>query len=160
MAKRSYTPEQKLKQSIYDKQYYQDNKEKRLNYSKEYYQNNTEKQKAACKLWGENNKEKVKGYAVKNRLKNRDKYRAGCRICTYRRKYNMTIDEYNEMFDDQKGCCSICGIHKDRLTRALAVDHDHKTNKVRGLLCSYCNSGLGYFKDDINKLKKAIEYLT
>jgi hypothetical protein len=45
------------------------------------------------------------------------------------------------------------------LKKALGVDHDHITGKVRGLLCNDCNLGIGHFKDNIEKLKLAIKYL-
>lgn len=75
------------------------------------------------------------------------------------RKYNMTIDDYNQMFDNQEGKCKICGTHKLELKRRLSVDHCHKTGKIRGLLCSNCNHGLGSFKDSVSFLENAINYL-
>ena len=57
----------------------------------------------------------------------------------------------------QGNCCAICGAKPKG--RRLAVDHDHKTGKVRGLLCMFCNTGLGKFRDDPKLLKKAIGYL-
>lgn len=53
--------------------------------------------------------------------------------------------------------CAICGAEPS--TRALAIDHCHDSGKIRGLLCTRCNIGLGYFKDSIENLTKAIEYL-
>lgn len=55
------------------------------------------------------------------------------------------------------GICEICGEKGN--ARALSVDHCHKTNQLRGLLCSQCNVGLGYFKDNPTLLRKAAEYL-
>lgn len=70
---------------------------------------------------------------------------------------------YPVLLAKQNGVCAICGqpeVNKNQYgKKALAVDHDHKTNKVRGLLCQACNSGLGMFKDDPTRLAKAIEYL-
>jgi hypothetical protein len=63
------------------------------------------------------------------------------------------------MFAEQKGCCAICGVHQDNVTKRFSVDHNHSTGKVRGLLCQNCNAGLGNFMDDISNLKSAIEYL-
>lgn len=73
--------------------------------------------------------------------------------------YNMTVDEYNFMFESQQGKCAICGQHQSELTKALFVDHNHETGKIRGLLCSKCNAGIGFFHDDIALLNIAIEYL-
>lgn len=74
--------------------------------------------------------------------------------------YNININDYNRIFSEQSGYCKICGKHQLELgKKRLCVDHDHKTNKVRGLLCEKCNHGLGRFEDNIQSLKKAIEYL-
>lgn len=63
------------------------------------------------------------------------------------------------------GACAICGESEtakspiDGAVKRLAVDHDHRTGQVRGLLCSTCNNGLGCFKDNIQLMKRAIDYL-
>lgn len=75
-------------------------------------------------------------------------------------KYNLTVEQYNEMLKEQNHKCCICGMDEVDNGRKLAVDHCHKTQKVRGLLCNFCNVGLGSFKDNINSLSKAISYLT
>lgn len=75
------------------------------------------------------------------------------------RKYGITIETYNDMFEAQEGCCDICETHQSNLTRALAVDHCHDTGKVRGLLCGNCNIGIGNLQDSIKVLKKATKYL-
>lgn len=75
------------------------------------------------------------------------------------RNYCIDTEEYNKLFELQDGCCAICKIHQRELKRALAVDHCHKTKKVRGLLCSPCNTGLGFAKDNIEILKNMIVYL-
>lgn len=69
----------------------------------------------------------------------------------------LTEDEYKERLDQQGGVCAICG-EKAKNGR-LAVDHIHGTTRVRSLLCSGCNTGLGLFKDDPVRLAKAVEYL-
>lgn len=73
--------------------------------------------------------------------------------------YNITIQEYNNMFEKQEGCCGICGIHQSKLSSSLNVDHDHLNNKIRALLCTNCNTALGKFKDSIEILEKALKYL-
>lgn len=73
--------------------------------------------------------------------------------------YGMNLDEYNQLFILQNGRCDICGVHQDNLKKSLSVDHCHKTNKIRGLLCNTCNTGLGYFKDSEENLSQAIQYL-
>lgn len=69
----------------------------------------------------------------------------------------LTEEEYEAMRERQGGVCAICG-EKSKNGR-LAVDHVHGPNTVRGLLCSLCNTGLGLFKDDPDRLAAAIEYL-
>jgi hypothetical protein len=63
------------------------------------------------------------------------------------------------MFDLQGGCCEICGKPRTDYKRSLHVDHDHSNGNLRGLLCVKCNSGIGYFNDDITLLEKAKAYL-
>jgi hypothetical protein len=75
-----------------------------------------------------------------------------------RRKYGLSLEEYNEQLDAQGHVCAIChGINASG--RKLAVDHCHKTGAVRGLLCSKCNSALGYLNDDPQHVAAALEYL-
>jgi len=54
-------------------------------------------------------------------------------------KYHVSSSLYNKLFTQQGGCCGVCSKHQSTLSRRLDVDHDHKTGKVRGLLCNYCN---------------------
>lgn len=77
-------------------------------------------------------------------------------------KYGITIDAVNEMWADQGGRCAICGAPEPPFAerhQRLHVDHDHQTGVVRGLLCSPCNQGLGYFSDDPDRLEEAAQYL-
>ncbi len=80
-------------------------------------------------------------------------------------RYGITRAEYNQILRTQGGVCAICGVpprvldKKGNKGRALAVDHDHKTKKIRGLLCVFCNRGLGYFRDNTILLKQALKYL-
>lgn len=73
--------------------------------------------------------------------------------------YGITVAEYNILFEVQNGCCAICGVHDSIGKRHLSVDHSHITGRVRGLLCGNCNSILGFSKDQIDVLKRSIEYL-
>ena len=74
-------------------------------------------------------------------------------------RYKITQEQYDQLFLKQEGKCAICGKHRDELDRDLCVDHNHITDKVRGLLCYRCNVALGYLKDDVSSLLKAIQYL-
>lgn len=74
--------------------------------------------------------------------------------------YGLTRVAYNGMLEAQNGGCAICGaVAADAIGRRLVVDHDHLTGNVRGLLCSACNSGLGHFGDDPQRLSNSIDYL-
>jgi hypothetical protein len=74
-------------------------------------------------------------------------------------RYGIPLEEYNKVFQEQAGNCKLCGLHQSVLRYSLAVDHNHKSGQIRGLLCSNCNTGLGLFKDDISLLQKATQYL-
>lgn len=75
----------------------------------------------------------------------------------------MTVVDYEFMLKSQNGVCAICGQSETKKTGnkidLLSVDHQHTTSKIRGLLCSKCNVGLGNFRDDPKLLRKATEYL-
>lgn len=73
------------------------------------------------------------------------------------KRYGVTIEKYNQMFEAQNGVCAICGEASN--DKSLAVDHDHQTKVVRGLLCISCNLSIGHARDSIEILQKAIEYL-
>jgi len=75
-------------------------------------------------------------------------------------KYNITLKDYNKMWLKQEGCCLCCGRHQSEFARRLHVDHSHKTGKVRGLLCSNCNTILGKLKEDLVVLEKVKQYIT
>ena len=75
-------------------------------------------------------------------------------------KYNLTKEDYNKKLIEQNHKCAICGIdEKDAPRSKLLVDHCHNTGKIRGLLCNNCNTGIGFLKDSISTMAKAITYL-
>lgn len=71
-----------------------------------------------------------------------------------KRRYGLTPEQYHRMLDDNGGMCAVC-----RIKLATVVDHNHKTMRVRGLLCHSCNTGLGMFGDSVETLLNAIAYL-
>jgi hypothetical protein len=71
-----------------------------------------------------------------------------------RRRYGIGVAQFEAMVEAQGGLCALC-----RNRKPEHVDHDHLTNKIRGVLCSCCNQGLGNFRDDVDALKAAIDYL-
>jgi len=81
-----------------------------------------------------------------------------------RLRYKLTQENYLSLYNTQKGCCAICGEFIElnstkRHNNTVNIDHNHKTKKVRGLLCGNCNVGLGCFKDSPERLQSAIRYL-
>ncbi len=72
-------------------------------------------------------------------------------------RYGITLIDYKFMEKSQEYCCKICDQEFEE--DIMHVDHCHSTGKVRGLLCPMCNKGLGHFKDDILRMKRAVEYL-
>jgi hypothetical protein len=89
-----------------------------------------------------------------------------------RRKFGITLEQYNTLLAEQGGVCAICGEepriystpggrrrHGRQVRPRLVVDHDHVTGKVRGLLCHPCNSGIGNLKDDVATVRAALKYL-
>lgn len=75
-------------------------------------------------------------------------------------KYGITLEQHKEMLNAQGGKCAICKRLETDCDKRLCIDHNHLTDKVRGLLCAQCNTALGLFNDDIEHLQTAIGYLT
>ena len=122
------------------------------------------------------NKEKMAGFNLERRsaeyrskvnkqrrdkYKSQKEYRDYVRSKTYKGKYGLNIEKYDELFKSQSGKCAICGKSSKEMAdkKRLAVDHDHKTGQIRGLLCSDCNTMLGHFHDDPKLCIKAASYL-
>lgn len=120
----------------------EEQKKKHAEYMREYYIRNPEKKKTSRKRYRENHKA--------NQLK---------------AKYGITVEDYQSMFDSQGGVCKLCGqeettrISRGDGIRSLAVDHDHNTGKVRGLLCHQCNVVLGQYEKHKDLFPKFQEYL-
>jgi hypothetical protein len=131
----------------YQKKWCQKNREKVRAYSKKYREKHPERFKEyerRAAIWRKENPEKVREYAARAQRRH------------ILKKYSITEDEYDEMSKKQNGLCAICGgVSPTR----LAVDHCHKTEKVRGLLCSRCNVGIGMFLDNTDIMNKAILYI-
>lgn len=89
---------------------------------------------------------------------NRTLYLKIKRASSLKKNYGLTIADWNKLYKAQNKSCAICRTKVNNGKR-LAVDHNHKTGKVRGLLCTQCNQGIGKFRDDIVLLEKAINYL-
>jgi hypothetical protein len=108
--------------------------------AKEYDTNNAGKIKVRNKRWKATNPDNRKNYELK-------------------KAYGITLEEYRHMLLDQNYSCAICCRTQSELKQTLNVDHCHITGKVRGLLCSHCNHGIGIFRDSVHLLTNAIQYL-
>lgn len=98
----------------------------------------------------ERNKQKAREYWQKNKeLK---------RALHLKSKYGITPEDFDAMWKTQGGACKICRKIFERRSQAH-IDHNHNTDKVRGLLCAACNWGIGCFKDSKDLLTEAIKYL-
>lgn len=124
----------------YQKKYYQLNKAKLLAYRKNHYSENKEVYHQRLKEWAKANPDARKSALLKN-------------------VYGISLNDYKQLFEQQKGLCKGCGASHSELKRGLMVDHDHQTKKVRGLLCDACNRALGAVKDNVDTLKNLLDYL-
>lgn len=146
----------KQERKEYDKKYRSANKEKLRAKNKEYHETNKDKRRAQMKEYDAANKDKRKEYNKEYHETNKDNRREYNLL----KKYGISLNDYNILFNKQNGCCKICGVNELLLKGSLCVDHCHSTGKVRGLLCKACNLMIGNAKDDINTLNSAIIYLT
>lgn len=73
--------------------------------------------------------------------------------------YGITEDEYNELLERQDYRCCICEVEFATLGTQPAIDHNHDTGAVRGLLCRPCNLGIGNLRDDLDNVQRAYKYL-
>jgi len=89
--------------------------------------------------------------------------RQQCKLCckstALKRKFGISFQQYQDLLHVQGYACAICHSTEPCGTGDFHVDHDHGTNKIRGLLCSNCNTALGLFKDSQDSLLSAIQYL-
>lgn len=107
--------------------------------------------KSACK---ECHRERARGYWKKNPVPKEVQ-----RERNLKKSFGITLAEYNSILEEQGGVCAICGVDACATGRNFAVDHCHATGKIRGLLCQFCNTALGQFRDDKQILLNAVKYL-
>lgn len=93
-----------------------------------------------------------------------DSFHNGARTAEHKRrsrlrvKYGLTLEDFDLLLASQAHCCAICGVDKPGF-HGWAVDHCHERGRVRGILCSTCNTGIGQMKDDPDRLRAAADYL-
>lgn len=115
---------------------------------------NVEAHRRNNKKWNRENRERFNENKRRSAKNNPD----SCKNIQLRNKFGITLEEYKNILAKQNECCAICG-EKCRTGKDLAVDHNHQTSKVRGLLCQGCNIGLGQFKESKIIFSNAIRYL-
>lgn len=141
------------------KEYDTKNIEKSKQRSDRYYAKNSEKIKKKGKQWKKNNSERVNKLNKQWRDEHPDIIKTARQKCRLKQNFNISLEVYYEMLEKQNHCCAICGKHENKLKKRLAIDHNHKTGEIRGLLCSNCNLAISLFDDDQTILYKAINYL-
>lgn len=130
-------------------------REKRQQKHRRYYSKNREKVASKNRRWQQENAERFKAFAAdwhranKHRRQNEQ----------LGRKYGLRPGDYEVMLSAQGGGCAICKRTENFDGRRFAVDHCHRTGRVRGLLCTKCNVAVGLLGDSPALLMTAIEYL-
>lgn len=115
--------------------------------------------KVCWSAYGKGRKEKENEYRMKSGRGQNRKRQDYLRSWAMKKRYGITIDQYNQKLIDQKGLCSICEKGHSEVHNGLYVDHDHSSKQVRDLLCRECNSGIGFFSENPDLLVRASEYL-
>lgn len=118
-------------------------------------------QRARRKIYLEKNPEvKERRNAKKREHYKTPEFKRKQRRHYYMKRYGITPEIYDEMLARQKGVCAICGENKAHKTQKyLHIDHNHKTGKVRELLCIRCNTIIGNCRENVEILKKTIKYI-
>jgi len=161
------TPEQKRQKKEYDREYHrkrytpEERERKRLKRlsdpnrkERERLKELSDKRKAWKIQWRLKHPEKSAEYSQKRRERLKHADPLYYRRYHYRVNFGITLEERDEIFSRNGGLCGICSQNV-----STHLDHDHRTNKIRGALCKPCNQGLGFFRDSREILKEAIDYL-
>jgi len=147
--KRCYKCQEEKKQSEFNKNktnkdgYADECRKCKSQYAKEYAKKYPEKAKEYHKKWRHSNYDKITQKKKDNHLKY---------------YYGLSLADRDAMLAAQNNVCFICGT-TNTSDREFCIDHDHKTNQIRKLLCGSCNKGLGSFMDNSNNLRKAADYI-
>jgi hypothetical protein len=134
----------------YNAAYYRANKEKRKECSRSWRIKNMGRFMQKSKEWAKANPKRIKDIQARSYGRQRKAHLMD--------KYGISDRDYSLLMESQRGVCKICS-KICASGRALSVDHDHATGRVRGLLCGKCNAGLGLFMDSKTNLELAIKYL-
>lgn len=136
--------------------YIKDHKARCLRYYYEHHE--IEKEKGLKRYYNDKEGAMENQRLYRARVKNTPKYKTTKSNCDRVWRYGITKTQYEEMKSNQNNKCAIC-YNPLELGRKTHIDHNHKTNKVRGILCRRCNLLVGYANDSIDILQNTIDYL-
>lgn len=122
-----------------------------------YYANHRDESIARVERWRRENPKKFEAWKKRNREENRDRIRVSNRRGHLRRKYGISLEDFDFLVVAQAGRCALCDRHDGH---GLHVDHDHTSGRVRGLLCGKCNKAIGLLDEDPRLFAAAVGYLT
>lgn len=124
-----------------------------------YYLRNKEEVIERASVWREANRERANELALSRKAVDPEaaKYRA--RGYALKRKYGLSLEQYEELLDRQDRCCAICRRHEREFKTSLAVDHSHRSGRIRGALCTGCNYRLVARHEDADLLRKVADYI-
>ena len=141
------------------RKWYEANKVRVAAIKRVWYGANKGRRATTNRAWEEAHKDRRLAANKAQREANPDRTAATKKAYALKRHFNISLTDYDEMLEAQDSSCAICGRTIAEEGRRLAVDHDHETGEVRGLLCGNCNQGLGRFMHDQELLHSAIAYL-
>lgn len=136
--------------------------EYRRAYMRKYVEANREKLREWQRQWQATHADSLRAYRQKYHAKrlaaDLAAVREEQRTAWLQRRYGLTISQFDAMVVAQDGRCAICG-DTPADGRSLHIDHDHTSNRVRGLLCGHCNRAIGLFRDNPTVMASAVIYL-
>jgi hypothetical protein len=145
------------KEKEYQRRHYRERREYKLAYQKQYREKNREAVLRARREWYHRNRDAMLVYWKKYNSENKDRRRWIVRKC----KYGITPSEFESLLERQNGKCAICDAEFAKVqARAPHIDHCSETGRIRGLLCSRCNTGIGLLQHSPRILVEAINYLS
>lgn len=165
--RRSYEKHKTRWNATFRKTYRDNHKEEHAEYASQYRKDNKDKineHSRNRRATDPEHRQTLIGYGKKWRKENPERQAVSQK--KYRLKeYGLTVEEYEAMAERQHYRCLVCGEKRplyridNKSSNGLCIDHDHKTGKVRGLLCDTCNRGIGLLKDAPHVLRAAADYL-
>ena len=159
------TPEEKkIADKVACRKWRESHPEAKREYDRKYRKKHQEERQAKHRAWAVAHPDLMREYQHNYRERNLEqrreserKWRRAHPESKLKRKYGMTLDEYEQLFEAQGGVCAICSEHRGKYP--LTVDHNHITGAIRALVCSKCNTLLGMADDRPDILRKAADYL-